>query len=304
MSIVIDTNLDFLVSKLGISASKIQEQYAGQSVEDIVEAEAAQGNQAAIKLANELLNNVALVIELFGLANPENKLAILSEMTTDQMYKFLPLMEKKDLVQGLNFFTMEKLMKMAEDLPPEQLVKFAFEMFSEREIVKLMPEDQLNKFLEDTQIDKSDILKQLKSMPPQYLAQMIESVTGQPVQGNMDSYDLTKQLGGMNPLQFQDSLRNMQPAQKQELVLNLGKQHPEWFQIFDAHAYTTIIQTQKDKPDVIKAAGVLEQEHLEKMIQQLPDDLLAVVITQMDTKVFAETLMRELPEIMAQIITK
>jgi Mg/Co/Ni transporter MgtE len=304
MSIIVDTDVTFLVNRLGISPRKIQETHANKSVEEIIEAEAAQGNQAAIALAHELLTNVTLVIELFGLADSKNKLLILREMTAQQMQEFLPLMDKKDLQQGLNFFTMEKLMKMLEELPPEQLVKTVFEMFSPQQLVELMPDEQLNKFLEDTRIDKSDILKQLKSIPPQYLAQMIESVTGTAVEGSMNGYDLVKKLENFNPLQFKDSLRNMQPVQKQQLVLSLGKEHPEWFQIFDPHAYTTIIQSQKDKPDVIRAAGVIEEDEMQKMIEQLPNDLLSIVITQIDTKIFAETLMRELPEVMAKIIAR
>jgi Mg/Co/Ni transporter MgtE len=304
MSIIVDTDLTFLVNKLGISQLKIQEQYANSSVEEIIKAEAQQGNQAAITLAHELLNNVALVMELFGLADPKNKLMILREMTAAQMQYFLPLMEEKDMLQGMYFFTMDKLMKMLQDIPPEQLVKTMFEMFPPEKVVELMPEKQLNKFLTDTNVDKGKILKNLMSIEPQYLAQMLESITGEAVKGLQKPYDMVKQLGELNPLEFKNSLLNMQPLQKQQLVTMLGKENPEWFQIFDADAYTHIMEVYKDKADVIKAMHVIEQEEMVKMLEQLPNDLLAIVITQMDTKVFAETLMKECPEIMAQIIAR
>ncbi|MDR1168219.1 MAG: hypothetical protein LBK53_04930 [Heliobacteriaceae bacterium] len=303
MSIIVDTDLSFIVNKLGIPTEKIREQYANSSVEEIIQAEAAQGNQAAIALAHELLTNVALVMELFQLADPKNKLMILREMTAQQMQIFLPLMEDKDLQQGLSFFTMDKLMKMLQKIPPEQLVKTMFEMFSQEEVIALMPEEQLNKFLKDTDIDKNKILKHLMSIPPQYLAQMLESVTGKAVE-DLSSYDMVKQIGDLNPLEFQDSLTNMLPIQKQQLVLSLAKEHPEWFQIFDPEAYTHIMEVQKDKADVVKAMNVIENEEMIKMIEQLPNDLLSIVITQIDTEVFAETLMNELPEIMAGIIVK
>ncbi len=303
MSLVIDSNIEYIQNALSISPVKFQEEYANMSVEEIIEAEAAQGNQQAIKLAQELTTNVNLVMELFELADPNNKYMILSELTALQLRQFLPQMEEKDLLQGLYFFTDDKLMKMLEEIPPEQLVNTVFEMFSQEEIVQLMPEEQLDKFLTSTDIDKNKILKHMQSIPPEYVAQVLEQITGQAVE-SMDSIDLSKQFGELNPLEYQDALKAFQPTQKQQLVLSLGKEHNEWFQLFDPHAYTTIINREKQKPEVIKAMSVIEPEHIQKMIEELPNDLLSIVITQIDTEKFAEILMNEFPEVIADIIMK
>lgn len=303
MSIVIDSDLTYLINRLSISETKIQEYYADMSTEEIIKAEASQGNQAAIELANELLNNVQLVIELFNLADPNNRYAILSEMTAQQLHTFLPHMEESDLNYGLNFFTQDKLLKMLEEIPPEQLVNTVFEMFSQEEVVRLLPEEQLDKFLISTDIDKDKMLKHLQSIPEEYLAQMIESVTGEQVKG-MDSIDMTKQIGQFNPLEYKDALINMEPTQKQQLVLSLGKEHEEWFQLFDASAYTKMINTYKQKPEVVKAMNVIEPEYIQNMLKELPNDLLSFVITQMDKEQFAEILMEKHPEVIAEIIMK
>ncbi len=303
MSIIIDTDLSFLINKLSISEAKIQENYADMSAEEIIKAEASQGNQAAIELANELLNNVALVIELFKLADPNNRYMILSEMTGQQLQTFLPQMEEKDLNYGLNFFTQDKLLKMLEELPSEQLVNTVFEMFSQEEVVRLLPDEQLDKFLTSTDIDKNKILQHLKSIPEEYLAQMLEGITGEQVK-DMDAIDMTKQIGELNPLEYKDALTGMQQTQKQQLVLSLGKEHEEWFQLFDAHAYTKMINTYKEKPEVVKAMNVIEPEYIINMLEELPNDLLSFVITQMDKEQFAEILMDKHPEVMAEIIMK
>lgn len=303
MSIVIDSDLTYLVNRLSISEVKIQEYYSDMSAEEIIKAEASQGNQAAIELANELLNNVQLVIELFKLADPNNRYAILSEMTAQQLHTFLPQMEESDLNYGLNFFTQDKLLKMLEEIPPEQLVNTVFEMFSQEEVVRLLPEEQLDKFLTSTDIDKDKMLKHLQSIPEEYLAQMIEGITGEQVQG-MDSIDMTKQIGQFNPLEYKDALVNMQPTQKQQLVLSLGKEHEEWFQLFDASAYTKMINTYKQKPELVKAMNVIEPEYIQNMLKELPNDLLSFVITQMDKEQFAEILMEKHPEVLAEIILK
>ena len=166
-----------------------------------------------------------------------------------------------------------------------------------------MPDEQLDKFLTSTDIDKNKILKHMQSIPPEYVIQVLEQVTGEALE-DMDSIDLAKRFGELNPLEYQDALMAFQPTQKQQLVLSLGKEHPEWFQLFDAHAYTTIVHREKQKPEVIKSMSVVEPEHIRKMLEELPNDLLSIVITQTDTEKFAQILMDRMPEIIADIILK
>lgn len=303
MSLVIDSNLEYLQNILHISKVTFEEKYANMSVDEIIEAEAAQGNQQAIELAQELTTNTSLVMELFDLADTNNKYMILREMSAQQLQTFLPEMEESDLLQGLYFFTEDKLMKMLEALPVEQLVNTVFQMFSKEEIVQLLPEEQLDKFLTSHDIDKNKILKHMQSIPEEYVAQVLEQITGE-AQDGQDSIDLAKKFGELNPLEYQDALKAFQPTQKQQLVLSLGKEHEEWFQLFDADAYTKVINREKQQPEVVKAMSVIDPEYIQNMITELPNDLLSIVITQIDTEKFADILMNQFPEVMAEIIMK
>lgn len=303
MSLVIDSNLEYLQNILHISKVTFEEKYANMSVDEIIEAEAAQGNQQAIELAQELTTNTSLVMELFDLADTNNKYMILREMSAQQLQTFLPEMEESDLLQGLYFFTEDKLMKMLEALPAEQLVNTVFQMFSKEEIVQLLPEEQLDKFLTSHDIDKNKILKHMQSIPEEYVAQVLEQITGEAQEGQ-DSIDFAKKFGELNPLEYQDALKAFQPTQKQQLVLSLGKEHEEWFQLFDADAYTKVINREKQQPEVVKAMSVIDPEYIQNMITELPNDLLSIVITQIDTEKFADILMNQFPEVMAEIIMK
>ena len=303
MSLVIDSNLEYLQNILHISKVTFEEKYANMSVDEIIEAEAAQGNQQAIELAQELTTNTSLVMELFDLADTNNKYMILREMSAQQLQTFLPEMEESDLLQGLYFFTEDKLMKMLEALPAEQLVNTVFQMFSKEEIIQLLPEEQLDKFLTSHDIDKNKILKHMQSIPEEYVAQVLEQITGEAQEGQ-DSIDLAKKFGELNPLEYQDALKAFQPTQKQQLVLSLGKEHEEWFQLFDADAYTKVINREKQQPEVVKAMSVIDPEYIQNMITELPNDLLSIVITQIDTEKFADILMNQFPEVMAEIIMK
>lgn len=300
MSIVIDTNLIYLQNRLNLSSEKL-EMYQGKSINEVLEAEAAAGNPLAIELANELLTNVNLLIEIFQLADPNNKFIILMNMNAQQLKEFLPLMEDADLAIGLMYFTQDKLLKMLEEIPAEQLVKTVLQMFSEEEVIQLMPEEQLDKLLTNHNLDKNKVLEHLKSIPPEYIAQMIESVTGESCEGK-DSIDMAKQVGNFNRLEYNDALTSLQPTQKQQLVLALTKENPELYQMFDARAYTDMINTHKQKPELVKAMAVIETDEITKMIEQLPNDLLSMVITQIDTEVFADQLMKKHPELIADLI--
>ena len=300
MSIAIDTNLVYLQNRLNLSAEKL-EMYQGKSIEEVLEAEAASGNQLAIQLAEELMTNVNLLIEIFKLADPNNKFMILMNLSEQELEAFLPLMEKEDLAQGLMYFTQEKLLKMLEEVPPEQLVRTVLEMFSKEEVIELMPEEQLDKLLTSHELDKNKVLEHLKSIPQEYLAQIIESVTGQ-ICEEKNNLDMVKQIGNFNPLEYKEALTSLQPTQKQQLTLALVKENPELLQLFDPRAYTDMINQEKQKPEVVKAMAVLEEEEIIKMLGELPNDLMSIVITQIDTEVFADHLMKKHPELIAELI--
>ena len=299
--IIIDTDLTTLMQKLNISTAKMQQQYSMMSVEEIVEAEAAQGNQQAVEYARELFTNPTQLVKIFKLADPNNKLEILSEMTAQQLALFLPEMEETDLSEGLKYFTQDKLLSMLESIPPEQLVNTVFEMFSQEEIIQYLPEEQLDKFLSSTEMDKEKIMEHMKEIPPELIAQMLE--TGQPVE-DMSMESMLETVGGFNPLEFKNALLSLQPVAKQQLTLGLAKEDTKLFQLFDARAYTNMINTYKQQPELVKAMNVIEEDQKIKMLKELPNDLLSIVITQMDAQDFADILIKRCPELLAEIIAR
>lgn len=301
--IIIDTDLTTLMQKLNISTAKMQQQYSMMSVEEIVEAEAAQGNQQAVEYARELFTNPEQLVKIFKLADPNNKLEILSEMTAQQLALFLPEMEETDLSEGLKYFTQDKLLSMLESIPPEQLVNTVFEMFSQEEIIQYLPEEQLDKFLSSTEMDKNKIMEHMKEIPPELIAQMLETLTGQPVE-DMSMESMLETVGGFNPLEFKNALLSLQPVAKQQLTLGLAKEDTKLFQLFDARAYTNMINTYKQQPELVKAMNVIEEDQKIKMLKELPNDLLSIVITQMDAQDFADILIKRCPELLAEIIAR
>ena len=111
MSIVINADLEYLKSKLNIPESRMAT-YQAKTVDEILKAEAAAGNQEAIKLAADMFTNVSQLIELFQLADPQNKLVIMQQMDSSQLEKLVPMLEQDDLLQGLHYFTQDNLLDL------------------------------------------------------------------------------------------------------------------------------------------------------------------------------------------------
>ena len=143
----------------------------------------------------------------------------------------------------------------------------------------------------------------MKSIQPAYIAQMLENVTGKPVQ-DTNQVAMIDQLDDLNPLDFKNALLSMQPIAKKQVTLGLTKHDKDLYQEFDAHAYTNMINTYKQQPEVVKAMDVLEPEEKIKMLKELPNDLLGIVITQIDARDFADLLINRCPEILAQIVAR
>lgn len=301
MSIRINTDLDYLLLRLNISPSKMEE-YKDKTIDEIIEAESAAGNQAAVKMAADLFTDVNMLIDLFQLADPRNKLAILGAMTTSQLEKLIPMLETKDLVEGLNFFTQASLLDMLRDIPKEELMKTVFQLFSETQVIEYMPEEELDKLLTGTDVDKDKILDALQYIPEMYLQQIIESITGEESQGN--SSDLVRQIGQFGDLDYKNALKNLQPTQKRQLTFILTNQENKLYEKFDTGAYTHMINRERDKDETVKAMSVIKPEYLERMMKELPQDLLAVVITQIDTEKFADALINKFPELLAQLVAQ
>ncbi len=300
MALKIDSTLEYLQARLGLTASQMR-LYEDKSVEEIIREEALKGNQAAIQMAVAMFTDPKQLIELFQLSNPENRLAIIVTMPPSQIEKLIPMLEKKDLIQGLNFFTMDALMEMLQKIPKEELVKTVFELFSQRQVIEMMPEEQLDKVLTGMDMDKEYLLQNMKFIPEMYLRQIIESVTGEEAQGT--NADLRNQIAQLGDLEYKHAIMNLDPEQKRRLTLFIASGDNKYFNNFDADAYTHIINRECEKPDVVKAMAVIKTEYLEKMIMQLPPDLLSIVITQVDTEKFADALINKFPETLARFIS-
>lgn len=312
MGITLDTDMYLLCSMFNISRKKIADEYSGMSVEEIMKAEAAQGNRAAANFDQSILSDPVKLIELFQLKDPGNKFAILSNMNERDLDELLPLLSPEDLAVGLKYFTKDKLLDLIEHMPKEELVKYAMQMFSPQQIIQYMPEEQLNKALTSTEMDKGLEIKYLQSLKPEVLAQMYEAATGQPAPGsenvgldgkaNLDGRQLYNSIVALPDDKFQEAMLGIPIQNKKDFLFKISKDDPKVFLMFDPKAYCDIIGQRKEKSEMVQYANTIDENQLVKMVSQLPQDLTAAVLTQIDTKKFADVLMSKFKNILSEIV--
>lgn len=299
--IAIDTNIYHLQNVLNISNARMKD-YASKTIDEILEAEAAQGNSNAISYARKLYNNTDEVIELFKLFDPENKYKLISEMDAQMREAILPLLEKEDMVMGMQFFTREKIFEMLEKIEPEEMVNLMLNTFDLEEIMVMMPEEELQKFFTNKEVEKEDVAEFMKALPPELMQQLMESLTGQP-SFKVNSTDVINQITSLGDRDYEAVMASIDPNILRQIIFSMSKQDPEYLQLFDNEVYIEMLKNLM-KPDIIKPMMVLEKETLMDMMLELDENFLSIVMVQVDTQLFAEYLMEDCQPLLEKILAK
>ena len=299
--IAIDTNIYQLQNVLHLSNRRMKD-YASSTIDEILKAEAAQGNTNALSYARKLYNNTDEVIELFRLFDPENKYQIISEMTTQQRNAILPMLEVEDMVMGMQFFTKDKLLTMLEDIDSAEMVKLMLNTFNLEEIMLMMPEDELQNFFTNKEVRKEDVAKFLKALPPELMQQLMESITGEP-SFKVNSTDVINQITSMGEQDYEAVMASIDPFILRQIIFSMSEQNPEYLELFDNSVYCDMLKNLM-KPDIIKPMEVLEKETLMEMLQEMDESYLNIVMVQVDTQMFAEYLLKDCESLLEKIVSK
>lgn len=296
--IQLDVDLSYLAQHYEIGTQRIN-QYGDKSIEDIMKEEAANGNKSASYFDLNVLSNPKELVKLFKLTSARNRYKILRNMSQEDLAYLMQFLETKDLVMGLNFFTKDKLMGLIYQLPKEKITQILFNKFPPQKFLAMIPEREMNYFFESSKIDKDEVMKSLMGMPPEALEVMMENLTGQPAQG-MDKKTMLQTVENLPPNKFKKAMQSLDRKSKTKLILDLTEKNPDLFLEFRKEALIFPLQ-QLDKPELIKNMAVLEPEDLIEMMEELPEDLMAIVVTQIDPEVFADVLCNKFQDVLSEI---
>ena len=290
MSIVIDSNMTMFADRLNISSSRMVQDYGLKTIDEIIEAEAAQGNTQAVQYAREIYNSPEKLMKIFRLTDIENKFVLLKSMDTKTRREILPLMEEEDLVMGLYFFNQEKLLTMLANVDIEELVNVVKDAFPFQQLILMIPEEDLAKFFQAKELDKYVIANELNNLPPEIMIKFIEGLTGKSYDKVDDPQGIIDGIIALPEDKFRDFMSAIDPEVQRQLVFQITKKDDKYLQLFDPEMYINMLNTLM-KNDMIPSMIKLNKESLVDMISILPDDLMSIVAAQIDTKVFTDYLM-------------
>lgn len=300
----LDIDLSYLAKHFEIGTQRVN-QYGSMSIEEIMEAEAAQGNKKAENYKETVINTPSELIKLFKLASPKNRYAILSQMNSADLAYIANFLEPEDLQMGLMFFTKTKILNLIFDLPKSKICSIVFQAFSVEQFLRLIPEKELDRFFNSKKLDKNKILQYVKTLDADKLNKMYEKFMlreeGKVIKDSKLSQEqIAKWMEGLNPDKFKKSLQYFERDAKEGLIGFLVKKDKDLLTEFSKNALLHPLK-RMDKVDIVKFMDKLEPQDLLKMVYQLPDELLAVVVTQIDAAVFAEVLSKNFQDVLAQI---
>ena len=285
MSLIIDANMKLFADRIGITSSRMIEDYGLSTIDEIIEAETEKGNAAAYNYAIEIGESPAKLIQTLQLHSTENRFRILNSMNPVDLKYILPLLSEEDLVMGLSFFKQDYILKMLENVSVYELANSALEFFPLEELLKMFDEEDYAMFFMNDELEKEVVMEQIRSLPEDIMQIFIESVTGQP-QEDVDANELMTNIESLDDDKFKKFTAALPIEVQMQLAYQLIIDDRERLLMFQPESYIKVFG-KLQKPDMIKSLIGLNKYSLIMMNAELPRDLMAVVGAQADATDFA-----------------
>ena len=295
--IQLNLDLNYFTQYFEISTQRLNE-YSSKSIEEIMELELEQGNDYAALISSAMQNPQKLA-KLLQLMDPKNRYLIIRNLSENDLEKLIPYLEQDDLLWGLRYFRVDKIIEMLNKLPTEELMSVVLQRFTLKDIFLLMPTEEMDKFFENEKVERKDVMKHFEALDPSELERILVEQFG----SVMKEKNHEEQLKFMESLKDDDFIKMLQGMKKHDkidLMVSLCKEKPKLLEEINPECLTNPMRTM-EKHDILQCMDVLDPEFLIPMVEELPPDLLQVVATQIDPIVFAQVLIDEFPDVLSKI---
>ncbi|HIS75020.1 TPA: hypothetical protein IAA86_08385 [Candidatus Galligastranaerophilus intestinavium] len=295
--IQLNLDLNYLTQYFEITTQRLNE-YSAKSIDEVMELEEQEGNQAASLIASAMQNPDKLA-KLLQLIDPKNRYLIIRNLSENDLSKLLPYLEQEDLLWGLKYFRVDKIIEMLNKLPTEELMSVVLQRFTLKDIFLLMPQEDINKFFENQEVERQDVMKYFETLNPSELERILMHQFGNSMKDKTQQEHLMF-INSLRDEDFTKMLQNMEKPDQVGLMVGLVKEKPELMEQINPENITRPMRTM-EKHDILKCMDVLDPEFLIPMVEELPPDLLQVVATQIDPRIFAQVLIDEFPDVLSKI---
>ena len=293
--ISLDIDLSYL-SKYYNIGEKDLEKYRYKSISQIMETEAEHGNQRAAEFLMRITSNPNELVKVFRLFEPKNRYLILLNMNKDDLMSMMEFLDPAELILGLSIFNRDILVDLMKNLDPEALTKVVLNKMDINKFLKVIPEEYMDEFFASDKLNKNILIKAMEEVDEEQLQKMMENFTGQPCYDNRDN--ILKKVDDMDEYNFKRCILSSEVKGKQQIIANVIKEKPDLFQEFSVDAMVHPF-TNMEKEEILKSLTVLETKDMLPMVEDLPQDIMALVATQINPEIFAQILTKNFSDVIA-----
>ena len=293
--ISLDIDLSYLSKHYNIGCTALQ-QYKNKSITQIMKIEAEKGNPKAAEFLLRITSNPLELVHLFQLVEPKNRFLILSNMNKEDLLKIMERLDPKQIILGLSVFEKDSIIELMMKLEPESLATVVLEKMDPEKFLQSIPEKYLDEFLSSRKIDKQLMLKSMEKIDKEQLQKMMENYTGEPCYEEKEA--IIKKVSSLDDDKFQEAIKSFEIEGKQQLIIGLLDEKPELFEEFSPEAMVHPFKNM-EKADVLESLIVLDTKELMPMVEDLPQDIMALVATQIDPLQLSQILCSDFSDIIA-----
>jgi hypothetical protein len=295
--IAIDTDLLYKTQYSQLNTKRTNS-YAYNSIDSRTDQEVDETTDNSATQLNAL--DIDEVVRGLNLESTQNKFSVLMLLSHEELVKLLSNLKNDKLIVGLKFFNKKRLLNIIGNLKKQDILKIALKIYSKKELSKKLSLKGLQAFMDSPKITPNELAKAMKILPKNILTQLMESITGKPA-GNQSQEELIKGLMSLKPEQLRDGLKyNLPTDQLAKLVGKLCENNEELYKEIPAWALMEPLM-KETKLTLIDGMQALEQDKLIKILDELPNTLLAVVDTQVEPDKIAELLQQYHPNLLSSM---
>ena len=291
----LDLDLSYLSRYYNISSSAL-EQYQNMSIVQMMQTEAEKGNKSAADFLMKITSDPKELANVFQLVDPKNRFLILAHMNQEDLANIMQYLQPEELILGLSIFNQDMLVQMLQLLDPESLATVVLNKMDSDKFLKLIPEDYLNDFLMSENINKNMMMKALEEVDEDQLQKMMENFSGESCYDSKEN--IIQQMGQMEEDTFKKIVLAAEPEGKQQLISGLLQKKPELFEEFSAEAMAYPFKTMQ-KEEILKSLTVLDTKEMLPMVEDMPQEIMALIATQIDPAIFSKILCSDFKDVIA-----
>ena len=291
----LDLDLSYLSRYYNISSSAL-EQYQNMSIVQMMQTEAAKGNKSAADFLMKITSDPKELANVFQLVDPKNRFLILANMNQEDLANIMQYLQPEELILGLSIFNQDMLVQMLQLLDPESLATVVLSKMDSDKFLKLIPEDYLNEFLMSENINKNMMMKALEEVDEDQLQKMMENFSGESCYDSKEN--IIQQMGKMEEDSFRKVVLAAEPEGKQQLIGGLLQKKPELFEEFSPEAMAYPFKTMQ-KGEILKSLTVLDTKEMLPMVEDMPQEIMALIATQIDPAIFSKILCSDFKDVIA-----